>query len=774
MNAMRIIGATLMWAGALVTHAGNNDYPFQPVPFTAVHVQDGFWSPRMETNRQTTVWYDFKKCEETGRIDNFAKAGKLMPGVFKGTPFDDSDVFKVIEGASYALAMRPDARLDKYLDDLITKIAAAQEADGYLYTARTIDPRCRLDFFGPKRWSTLVGSHELYNAGHLYEAAIAHYQATGKRTLLEVACKNADLLCRTFGPGPGLLKEPPGHEEIEIGLCKLYRVTGAQKYLNLAKFYIELRGRAETHKLRGPNQQDHKPITEQDEAVGHAVRAAYFYSGVADVAALTGDTNLVAAVDRLWTNTVEKELYLTGGIGARHAGEAFGENFELPNASAYNETCAAIANALWNQRMFLLHGEAKYVDVLERILYNGFLSGVALTGDLFFYPNPLESRAGYQRSPWFHTSCCPVNIVRMLPSMPGYVYATRNDALFVNLFIGGTAQVPLAGQTMTVTQQTDYPWDGRIKLTLVPEREATFALKLRIPGWAQGEPLPGCLYRYADQDKERWTIRLNGKRQRLQKLENGYAVIARVWKAGDVIDLELPMAVRRVVARDEVKADRNRFAVVRGPLVYCAEGADNEGKVLDKVPGADVRFKTQERRDLFGGIIAIKIIPVAAVYDRRADDANTKKIGGGTPPLQKQGDALTLIPYCLWENRGPNEMQVWFPTKPLPYAASFLEHGDILAPFDGLLPEKSDDSSIPRFTWWPHKGTTEWIERRFDKPTQLSSSDVYWYDDTGHGECRLPASWRLLYADGKDWKPVAATSGYATNLNSFNLERFHY
>ena len=742
-----ILGLGLMMGAAA---AAQSDYPFHPVPFTAVHVQDGFWTPRIETNRQTTVWYDFKKCEETGRIDNFAKAAGLMKGEFKGIPFDDSDVFKVIEGASYSLALQPDAKLDKYLDDLIAKIAAAQEPDGYIYTARRLfAPEKMPGMSGKERWLNEAHSHELYNVGHMYEAAVAHFQATGKRTFLDVAIKNANLIAQEFAPGKHQL--PPGHEEIEIGLAKLYRATGDEKYLQLAKFLIEIRGRPETHKLYGAYNQDHVPVVEQDEAVGHAVRAGYLYSGVADVAALTGDAKLIAAIDRIWDNVAGKKLYLTGGIGARHAGEAFGENYELPNATAYNETCAAIANALWNQRMFLLHGEAKYVNVLEHVLYNGFLSGVALTGDAFFYPNPLESRANYKRSPWFGCSCCPVNVVRMVPSVPGYIYATRGDALFVNLFIGGTAKVQLGGQVVTLVQTGDYPWDGKIKLTVAPEKEMNFALKLRIPGWARNEPLPGGLYRYADQQPENWSVKINGAAQAFQALENGYAVLSKHWKTGDVVELELPMPVRRVLALDEVKADRNRFAVMRGPIVFCAEGADNDGKVLDKkFPGA-VQFAVNRRPDLFGGVVTLRMTQ------------------------SDQPDALTLIPYCMWENRGPNEMEAWFRTvvAPEPWAVSFCHAADSVgACFDGQLPKKSNDHAIPRMTWWDHKGTAEWVERTFEKPTQFSSSEVYWFDDTGKGGCRVPQSWKLLYKSGNDWKPVEPTGDYGVAKDKFNAVTF--
>ena len=738
------------------------DYPFQPVPFTAVRVDDSFWSPRMETNRLTTVWYDFQKCEETGRIDNFAKAGKLMPGEFRGTPFDDSDVFKVIEGASYTLALHPDPKLDKYLDDLIAKIAAAQEPDGYLYTARTIDPKCRLDFFGPTRWSKLAGSHELYNLGHLYEAAVAHFQATGKRSLLNVALKSAELICKTFGPGPGQLKEPPGHEEIEIGLVKLFRTTGDQRFLQQAKFFCDLRGRADTHELRGSYQQDDKPIVEQSEAVGHAVRAGYFYCGVADVAALTGDASYVNAIDRIWTNVVGRKLHLTGGIGALPAGEAFGADYQLPNATAYLETCAAIANALWNERMFLLHGNSRYLDVLERVIYNGFVSGVSMTGDRFFYPNPLESdgkskfnMGACERAPWFGCSCCPVNDVRFIPELAGFIYATHGRELFVNLFIGGSAKINLDGTALEVRQETRYPRDGTVKLTLAnvsrsnnSTAPAEFTLNVRIPGWVRNQPLPSDLYRYNDGLQPQYRISVNGKKTKAP-LKDGFAQLTRKWKSGDTVNVDFDMPVRRVVANAAVKADRNRFALERGPLVYCAEGADNNGKVLDKVFLGKLNYQTQWRGDLLGGVMTIRTT---------AQDSNTR---------------LEMIPYYAWNNRGANEMRVWFPTRPEIQLASHTWDTDSPeACFENQAPRNSNDQSIPRFTWWDHKGTTEWIVRPFEKPTRVGAVEVYWFDDTGTGGCRVPQNWRLLYRDGDDWKPVEAASSFDNRRDQFNRVTF--
>ena len=641
---MHAVCETFLVFVILSAQQARRDYPVQPVPFTAVHVADGFWLPRMETNRKVTVWYDFRKCEETGRIDNFAKAAGQAQGPFRGIPFDDSDVYKVIEGAAYCLAIQPDPKLDKYLDDLIAKIAAAQEPDGYLYTARRLIPAEKMPgMSGPQRWSRLASSHELYNVGHLYEAAVAHWQATGKRTLLDVARKNADLLCETFGPAR--LREVPGHEEVEIGLVKLYRATGEDKYLQLARFFVAQRGDAAGHKLRGPGQQDHLPVLQQDEAVGHAVRAGYFYSGVADVAAMTGDEAYVKAVDRIWENVVSKKLYLTGGIGARHAGEAFGDNYELPNDSAYNETCAAIANALWNYRMFLLHGDAKYLDVFERVIYNGFLSGISLGGDLFFYPNPLACKGNYKRSPWFGCSCCPVNVVRFVPSIAGCVYATSQRSLYVNLYVGGTGRVELGGRTITLTQETRYPWEGKVRITVAPAAPDRFDLRLRIPGWAQGRPVPSDLYSYLDPAAGPCRLTVNGQAAPLA-LDKGFAVIARDWKPGDIVELDMPMPVRRVVAHPAVKDDIGRVAVERGPILFCAEGGDNGGQALKLVLPDAARLTSRFKPELLGGVAVVQGEGLAV---RQNEEGRAV-----ADPV-----AVTLVPYYAWDHRGNGEMNVW-------------------------------------------------------------------------------------------------------------------
>jgi len=625
------------------------DYPIKPVPFTDVQIKDNFWQPRMETNRTVTIPYDFKKCEETSRIDNFAKAGGLMEGEFVGIRYNDSDVYKVIEGAAYSLSLHPDPELEKYLDDLIAKIAAAQEDDGYLYTTRTIDPENPARNAGNERWSYMIHSHELYNVGHSYEAAVAYYQATGKRSLLDVAIKNANLIDSVFGPGKK--HNPPGHQEIEIGLAKLYRVTGDEKYLKLAKFFLDQRGKYIDRKpydeyVGAEYTQDHKPVIEQDEAVGHAVRAGYMYSGMADVAALTGDKSYIDAIDKIWDNVVSKKLYITGGIGARSEGEAFGDNYELPNLEAYNETCAAIANMFWNHRLFLLHGDAKYIDVLERTLYNGFLSGVGMNGSEFFYPNPLESDGRHKRSPWFDCACCPVNVVRFLPSLPGYVYAQQDHDLFINLFMSSDATIKMKDNTVNLVQQTDYPWDGKITITVNPEKADDFVVHIRIPGWTQGQPVPSDLYHYLNPTDEKVLLKVNGESVDFQ-LAKGFASLKRNWKKGDVIELTLPMPIRKVVAHDSVKADAGKLSLEGGPIVYCAEWVDNGGHVLNLMLPKETELQVEHRADLLKGVNVIRG-KALALYSN------------GNEPEKREQDFLA-IPYYAWAHRGAGEMAVWLP-----------------------------------------------------------------------------------------------------------------
>ena len=610
------------------------------VSFTEVTIADDFWAPRLETNRKVTIAYDFEKCEQTGRIDNFAKAGGLMEGEFEGIYFNDSDLYKVIEGAAYSLKIHPDPELEKYVDGVIEKIAAAQWEDGYLYTFYSLPQRQP-----EKRWTDIPNKHELYCAGHFFEAAVAYYQATGKREILDVAIRLADYIDSVFGPGKK--HDVPGHEEIEIGLVKLYGVTGEKRYLALAKFFLDERGRAHGRKIYGDYCQDHKPVVRQNAAVGHAVRAGYLYSGMADVAALTSDADYVEALGRLWQDVVSKKMYITGGIGARGGGESFGTAYELPNATAYCETCAAIANAMWNHRMSLLHGDAKYIDVLERVIYNGFLSGISLSGNKFFYPNPLASDGKYQRSPWFGCACCPTNIVRFMPSLPGYAYAQQADNVYVNLFVAGSAAIQIGQNTVGLQQKTRYPWDGDVRITVEPEHTGQFTVCVRIPGWSQNSPVPSNLYSYPDRSREKVSLKVNGNPVALN-IAKGYARIRRTWEKSDVIELNLPMPIRRVEAHQKIKDNRGRNAVERGPVVYCFEGADNPKGVANLILPPEAKLQNEYRGDLLGGIMTI----TGRGQIRQARQDGKKVV---------EDIDVVAIPYYAWAHRGKNEMAVWMP-----------------------------------------------------------------------------------------------------------------
>jgi DUF1680 family protein len=659
MKAIAALAGTLLFT-CLVSLAQTRDYPVKPVPFTAVHVNDVFWAPRIETNRAVTIPFAFQKDEETGRLDNFIRAGKALRGEpfenhkYPPYPFDDTDVYKVIEGASYTLSVHPDPKLDAYIDGLIEKIAAAQEPDGYLYTARTIDPLHPHPWSGNQRWILEgVNSHELYDLGHLYEAAVAHYQATGKRTLLDIALRTANLLDQTFGPSKRAIW--PGHQIVEMGLAKLYRVTSDQRYLNLAKFMLDSRGPDSQEQGAGNRYvQAQQKVVDQTEAVsgGHAVRAMYMYSGMADVAALTGDMAYVNALDKIWDNVAGKKLHVTGGVGARAAGEAFGNDYELPNMSAYNETCAAVGNDYWNHRLFLLHADSKYIDVMERTLYNGLISGVALDGKTFFYQNPLEATglAGKdQRSPWFGVACCPGNITRFMASVPGYVYAQRDDALWVNLYVGSSADIKMDnGRSVKMVQDTRYPWDGAVKMTVNPDQAASMTINVRIPGWARNEPIASDLYRFEDKNSDPVILKVNGKPVPV-KLDKGYVALTRTWKAGDTIELGLPMPIRRVLANDLVSADRGRVAIERGPIVYAAEWVDNpNGKVRNLMLPDSAKLTAEYKSDLLKGVEVVRGKAVSLAFD-------------GQGNVAKAEQDFTAIPYYAWANRGPGQMMVWIP-----------------------------------------------------------------------------------------------------------------
>jgi uncharacterized protein len=745
------------------------EYLIQPVPFTKVHLNDDFWSSRIETNRRVTIPYAFEQCEETGRIDNFRIAAGMKSGGFQTVyPFDDSDVYKIIQGASYSLQVYPDPELEKYLDDLIGIIGKAQEEDGYLYTARTIDPDPPVRWCEGDRWSNLYLGHEFYNAGHLYEAAVAHYRATGKKSLLDIALKNAGLVAEVFGPDKK--RGAPGHQEIEIGLVKLYRVTGDQKYLDLAKFFLDERGQSHRQKLYGRYSQDHKPVVEQDQAVGHAVRAVYMYSGMADVASLTGDSEYIRAIDRIWEDVVSKKLYITGGIGATGAGEAFGEPYHLPNATAYAETCASIGNVFWNYRMFLLHGDVRYIDVLERVLYNGLISGVSLEGDLFFYQNPLESFGEDERSTWFTCACCPSNISRFMPSVPGYVLAADKDSIYVNLFTSCEAQVEIKNQSVTIEQKTRYPWDGDVAITVNPKVEKKFSVRVRIPGWARNKPVPSDLYRFYKESDEQVSLELNGEELDLN-LDKGYAVVDRKWKEGDQIEIHFPMPVRRVLSHEKVEADSGRVSLQRGPIVFCAGWKDNQGLVSNIVLPDESELESEYRPDLLKGVTVVKA-QAEALFETPEGE------------VSGQDQGFTAIPYYSWAHRGKGEMAVWLARtkdkarpKPQPTLASqsqvIVSGGkDGFSVNDQREPKNSNDHSIPYLHWWPNKGTEEWVQLDFQKSETITQVKVYWFDDTGRGECRVPESWNVLAKKNGNWEPVKNQNAYGLEKDQYNEVTF--
>ena len=669
-------------------------YPITPVPFTSVKVEsESFWGQRLEASRKVTIPLAFSKCESEGRYTNFSNAAERMKDSTKffkvhgkGFSFDDTDPYKTIEGASYILQTYPDEELKLYVDSVLGVIASAQEPDGYLYTARTQNPEEPHHWAGPTRWSKVEDlSHEFYNLGHMAESAVAHYQATGERTFLDIATRYADCIIREVGDKPGQACVVPGHQIAEMALCRLYLATGERKYLDQAKFFLDYRGKTS---FRHEYSQSHKPVVEQNEAVGHAVRAAYMYAGMADVAALTGDSAYINAIDAIWDNIVTKKLYITGGIGATNHGEAFGPNYYLPNMSAYCETCAAIGNVYVNHRLFLLHGDSKYYDVLERTLYNGLLSGVSLDGGKFFYPNPLESAGQHQRQAWFGCACCPSNICRFIPSLPGYVYAVKDRDVYVNLFLSNSSTLNVEGKKVSLTQTTDYPYDDSIRIKIDKNRCGEFTLKVRIPGWVDGTPVPSDLYTYTIKGegglKYQINMGINGTKSGMcggsdirtrgyahagknnadiQITPDGYLNITRKWKKGDEVTICFEMQPRVVQAHENVEADRGLVAIERGPLVYCAEWADNDFDIKNVVINPKAKFTLGER-DLSTFIPEERKAQLSTWASQRITTLSTEAQlvtpnAKGEP--QREQVTLTLTPYYTWAHRGRGDMKVWLP-----------------------------------------------------------------------------------------------------------------
>lgn len=675
MNMRRFTAIICLLTGFMGTAFAQSGYPYTQVPFTSVKITPGtFWGDRIRAAREVTIPLAFSKCESEHRYKNFEMAAYTLqhpghPGLqtpewnvakFMGFSFDDTDVYKTIEGASYVLQTFPDAKLKAYIDSVLDVVGAAQESDGYLYTARTINPEHPHGWAADKRWAAEEhASHELYNLGHMVDAACAHYQATGSDKFLNIAKRYADCVIKEVGAGEGQACVVPGHQIAEMALARLYVLTGEKKYLDEAKFLLDYRGKT---KIKNIYSQSDKPVVDQTEAWGHAVRAGYMYAGMADVAALLGDSTYIKAIDTIYENIVSKKYYLTGGVGARHQGEAFGADYELPNLTAYNETCAAISMVYLFERMFLLHGDAKYIDCLERTLYNGVISGMSVDGGKFFYPNPLSSDGHYRfnadntmtRQPWFGCACCPSNLCRFIPSMPGYIYGVRDNNLYVNLFAANTATIKVNGKDVTLEETTQYPWDGDISIKVLQNKAKTFNMLVRIPGWVQSKVVPSDLYAFNDDIFSTYEVSVNGQKVE-GELENGYLVINRNWKKGDVVRIHFDMPVRTVVANLRVSDDRGRIAVERGPLVYCAEWADNEGinphhLLLARQPKFEVEASYGIQNTEGDG----KTFNVTAIT-AQAQEASVTPEG----KLTAKDVRVKLIPYYAWNHRGAGKMDVW-------------------------------------------------------------------------------------------------------------------
>lgn len=742
---------------ALVAAQGAPD-SISAVSYRDVSIGGAFWGPRLAILRDATLAANRHQCDITGRIANFEKAARKIkgdpkPGEFEGLLFNDSDVYKMMEGWAYILGAETDTArkdaLDKELDALIAKVAAAQHPDGYIDTYYTLKVGIE------RRHQAEENDHETYCMGHLIEAGVAHFEATGKKNLLDVATKAADYLVGLYQPDK--FTAPSGHQEVELALVKLSRATGQDKYVKLANFIMDQRGKPHRKldgKVYGPwgdYAQDHKPVAEQTEAAGHAVRAGYLYSGMADLARL-GRAEYKPALDSLWEDIVQRRVFVTGGIGPSGHNEGFTVPYDIPTASAYQETCASIALCLWAHRMFLLEGDAKYMEQFEKTLYNAALAGVSLDGKKFFYVNPLASKGGHQRSDWFGCACCPPNVLRFFGSLGDYVYAVKHegakDTLYINLFMAGKASVKIGGKTVEVEQQTDYPWTGAVRLIVNNTTGAPLPVALRLP--PGGKYAPGAV-----PDEHGYTRTV---------LEPGPSVVV----------FDLPVAPTRVYSDPRVKASLGRAAIMRGPLVYAAESVDNDGKLTNVVlpPNAPI---TESR-----GADGTPILTAEGFRLSGGDDGGLYRSGPELTPAK-----LTLRPYFMWANRGVSQMNVWIPEsaalldpmpmKGLTITASYIGNGDGLdAMADKINPEKSGDGSVPRMTFWPHKGGSEWVQYSFDKPRKIAKTSVYWFDDTGVGECRVPKACTVEYLDGKDWKPVpnAKNGALGVKIDQFNTTAF--
>ncbi|MHC4997072.1 MAG: glycoside hydrolase family 127 protein, partial [Planctomycetota bacterium] len=701
------------------------DYPLQPVPFNEVEMTSDFWRPRLVTQRQTLAPYAFEQTQIG--VEHLKRARDFLAGKpieeHRAYRFIDSDLFKVMEGAAYLLQLQHDPELEAKIDGLAEIIAGAQEPNGYLYPSHTTGVGTAKSNMGDSPYTYILHSHELYNMGHFYEAAVAYYRATGKDNLLKVAEKNAQHVNKVIFEGDPQynngqpIRQAPGHQEMELALVKLYRVTGNQLYLDMARQFLEVRGVTlvpDGEGTRSPTYaQQHAPVLEQSEAVGHAVRATYLYSAMADVGTITGDERYAAALDRIWGNITNTKMHITGGLGAVHGIEGFGPNYELPNAHAFNETCAAVGNVLFNYRMFLMSKDARYLDVAEVALLNNVLAAVNFEGNKFFYVNPLDADGKYPfnhgtagRAPWFGTACCPTNMARLVPQVPGMTYAHDDHDLYVTFFAESNTQVQMSGVNVGISQETAYPNGGKIAVNLTPEKPTRFRLLLRVPTWTRDRFVPGDLYSYIDSPRGSVRLTVNGKKVEAS-MEKGFASIEREWSAGDQVVLDLPMPVRVSECDPRVEANRGRLALTRGPFVLCAEGIDNGGVTqrfyFDRLPDTSNSVAQLVKIDS-GSFIRVSV-PARAITE-----------GGGGEAAR-----LTLTPYYAWNNRGAGSMTIWFPReksmaiydppqllKERPFAEITASHTapteTVTAIGDGNEPPYSNGKKMLRWTSVPQKG----------------------------------------------------------------------
>ncbi|MDD3039162.1 beta-L-arabinofuranosidase domain-containing protein [Bacteroides sp.] len=778
-------GILFLFASCASMRKKENTEILQSIPFHQVYLEDNFWLPRLKTQKEVLVPFALEKTRPA--MDNLRKTGNFLKGIKDELPFPHrfiaSDLYKVMEGAAYLLILEKDSVLEHTMDSIIDLIGDAQQKDGYLYEAHTTGVAAsHKGEMGDKPYSWVVHSHELYNMGHMYEGAVAYYQATGKDKWLKIAAKNARHINHVFFEGDPAynngkpINQAPGHEEIELALVKLFQTTGDSLYLQMAKKFIDIRGvtyRPEGEGVMLPDYaQQHLPVREQTKAVGHSVRATYLYAGMADVLAQTGDETLKPALDSIWANIVDTRMHITGGLGAIHGIEGFGPEYVLPNKDAYNETCAAVGNVMFYYRMFMAEKDAKYIDVAEVALYNNVLAGVNIEGNKFFYVNPLEANGtkGFNqgrkgRSPWFDCACCPSNIARLIPQISGMMYAHTRDEIYCTLYAGTSTTVPLSAGKVNIKQETNYPFDESVHFEVAPEHDSqSFTIYFRIPTWMTNQFVPGRLYSYLNSENSNWELLLNGKKIS-GRVEKGFVSINRDWKKGDRIELKLPMPVRYNMAINEVEADRDRVCITKGPLVYCAEATDNAALV-----GSYVVHPSENqtvRRETEGLLKNIDFVTIPAVSVLDADSRQ-----------------VTLVPYYAWDNRGDDAMIVWFPQTEelarasIPAMSEYIskvkashtyEMDNVYAMAANKYPDSSSDTSVERWTSWPEKGKSQWVELELKAPLNLQSLSVYWYDD--NGGVQIPKSWKLEYKSDGKWNdfPLYITDEYEVQKNQFNM-----